>query len=106
VRLPRDHYVRLAGNDYSVHPSVIGRKVHVTAGLDRVRVRCEGALVAEHERCWATHQTITDPEHAHAAAALRHARLRVAPAPAATEVQQRPLTDYDRLFGLDTEGVA
>ena len=25
-RLPRDHYVRLDSNDYSVHPSVIGRR--------------------------------------------------------------------------------
>ena len=30
TRLPRDHYVRLDSNDYSVHPSVIGRKVEVT----------------------------------------------------------------------------
>jgi transposase len=27
VRLPRDHYVRLDGNDYSVHPAVIGRRM-------------------------------------------------------------------------------
>jgi transposase len=26
ARLPRDHYIRLAGNDYSAHPSVIGRR--------------------------------------------------------------------------------
>ena len=27
TRLPRDHYVRIASNDYSVHPSAIGRLV-------------------------------------------------------------------------------
>ena len=27
TRLPRDHYVRLDSNDYSVHPSVIGRRI-------------------------------------------------------------------------------
>jgi transposase len=27
LRLPRDHYVRLDANDYSVHPAVIGRRV-------------------------------------------------------------------------------
>jgi transposase len=27
TRLARDHYVRLDGNDYSVHPAVIGRRV-------------------------------------------------------------------------------
>jgi hypothetical protein len=26
IRLPHDHYVRLDGNDYSVHPAVIGRR--------------------------------------------------------------------------------
>ena len=42
LRLPRDHYVRLDGNDYSVHPAVIGRRVEVVADLDRVRVLCDG----------------------------------------------------------------
>src|SRR3546814_15319992 len=26
-RLPRDHYVRVDGNDYSVHPAAVGRRV-------------------------------------------------------------------------------
>jgi non-heme chloroperoxidase len=64
--LPRDHYVRLDTSDYSVHPSVIGRKVSIHADLDRVRASCAGRLVADHERCWARHQTITDPPHAEA----------------------------------------
>ena len=38
TRLPRDHYVRLDSNDYSVHPGAVGRRVEVTADLDRVRV--------------------------------------------------------------------
>ena len=42
TRLPRDHYVRLDANDYSVHPAVIGRRVEVVADLDRVRVFCDG----------------------------------------------------------------
>ena len=33
TRLPRDHYVRLDGNDYSVHPAVIGRRIEVVADL-------------------------------------------------------------------------
>ena len=33
VRLPRDHYVRLASNDYSVDPAVVGRIVEVVADL-------------------------------------------------------------------------
>jgi hypothetical protein len=29
---------------------VIGRRIEVTAGLDRVRVFCAGQVVADHER--------------------------------------------------------
>jgi hypothetical protein len=71
TRLPRDHYVRVDGNDYSVHPASIGRRVEVVADLHRVRVLSEGRLVADHPRSWAKHQAFTDPEHARAAAVLR-----------------------------------
>jgi transposase len=101
LRLPRDHYVRLDANDYSVDPTVVGRRVEMVADLDRVQVFCQGRLVAAHERCWAHGQTITDPVHRDAAAALRQAR-RTAPRPRAeTEVQQRNLTDYDRIAGVE-----
>ena len=74
VRLPRDHYVRIDSNDYSVHPAVIGRRVEVHADLDRVWVTREGAVVAHHARVWARHQTITDFEHGVAAKHLRRGR--------------------------------
>jgi transposase len=61
VRLPRDHYVRIAACDYSVHPAAIGRMVDVRAGLAQVTVTCEGRLVACHDRSWAAHQTVTGP---------------------------------------------
>jgi transposase len=61
ARLARDNYIRLDSNDYSVHPAVIGRRIEITAGLDRVRLACDGRLVADHERVWAKHQTISDP---------------------------------------------
>jgi len=102
VRLPRDHYVRLDGNDYSVHPGVIGRRVEVIADLQRVRAVCDGRLVADHARSWAKHQTFTVPEHARAAAALRreHRALTAVPAPAEVQVEQRPLAGYDAALGL------
>jgi transposase len=106
LRLPRDHYVRLDGNDYSVHPAVIGRRVQVAADLERVRVLCDGQLVAEHARCWARHQTISDPAHLRAAARLRAERTAVTTRGDQAEVQLRCLADYDAAFGLDTEGVA
>ena len=101
VRLPRDHYVRLDANDYSVDPAVIGRRVQVHADLERVRVRCGTRLVADHVRCWARGQSITDPEHAEAAKALRAARRLAVVRPAETEVQQRDLADYDRYAGVE-----
>jgi transposase len=100
LRLPRDHYVRLDDNDYSVHPAAVGRRVEVVADLDRVWVRCDGRVMAEHDRCWARHQTITDLVHLEAANALRLRRLAVLPLSAQTEVEQRALTDYDDAFGL------
>jgi hypothetical protein len=109
LRLPRDHYVRLDSNDYSVHPAAIGRRVEVGADLDRVTVRCDGRLVADHGRCWARHQALSDPAHLQAAAQLRHDRA-VAGASNTRrdveEVQLRCLADYDQAFGLDNEGVA
>ena len=110
LRLPRDHYVRLDANDYSVHPAVVGRRVEVAADLDQVQVWCDGRLVADHGRCWARHQTISDPVHLAAAAQLRHQRAVLSATNAgrdAEEVQLRRLADYDDAFGLDdSQGVA
>jgi transposase len=106
TRLPRDHYVRVDANDYSVHPSVVGRRVEIVADCDQVSVTYEGRPVAVHQRCWAAHQTITDPAHRQAADELRAARRLVAVPAVATDVEHRALADYDRLFGLDVEGVA
>lgn len=104
-RLPRDHYVRLATCDYSVHPTAVGRQVLVHADLERVRVRCGGELVADHPRCWASHQTLTDPEHARAARRMRgQARSAREPELMPEPVEQRDLDSYDRLLGV--EGVA
>ncbi len=103
TRLGRDHYVRLDANDYSVHPSVVGRRVQVSADLERVRATCEGQVVADHARCWARHQSLTDPTHAQAAAALRRERVAVSRRDLDQRVETRQLTDYDRALGLDGE---
>jgi hypothetical protein len=98
--------VRLDGNDYSVHPAAVGRRVEVAADLDRVRAHCGGQLVADHGRCWARHQTISHPAHLTAAARLRAGRAAVSRGGEA-EVELRCLADYDAAFGLDdAHGVA
>jgi transposase len=101
LRLPRDYYIRLDSNDYSVDPSMIGRRIEVAADLDRVRAFCDGRLAADHERAWARHQTLTDPAHRSAADALRRGRLHAVHPPANTEVQVRCLADYDTALGVD-----
>jgi transposase len=101
VRLARDHYIRLDSNDYSVHPSVIGRRVEVIADLTRVRVLCDGRVVADHERIWAWHQTISDPNHVAVARALRRQRVGVLRPVEQLDVEQRALSDYDTALGID-----
>jgi transposase len=101
TRLARDHYVRLDSNDYSVHPAVIGRRIEVTADLARVRVLCDGQAVADHQRIWAWHQSISDPGHVAAARALRRQRVTALRRPPEPEVQIRALAGYDIALGVD-----
>ena len=103
TRLARDHYVRLDSNDYSVHPGVIGRRIEVVADLDRVKVYCEGRVVADHQRIWAWHQTLTDPDHQQAANLLRRTRVGALRPVREAEVEQRVLTDYDDVLGIDLD---
>lgn len=105
MRLGRDHYVRVGTCDYSIHPRAIGHKVTVRVDTQTVSATCNGTQVAWHPRCWARHQTLTDPAHAEAARLLRgeflHARAAAVAAhtaPAEVEVEQRALTSYDRMF--------
>ncbi|MGH3545638.1 MAG: IS21 family transposase [Mycobacteriales bacterium] len=103
VRLPRDYYVRVHGNDYSVHPSAIGRMVDVAADLWLVSVRLQGRLIAEHPRSWGNALTITDPDHVVAATVLRQAFQQPVPPTDRAEVVLRDLADYDTAFGVDIE---
>ena len=100
-RLPRDFYIRLDSNDYSVHPSVIGRRIEVVADLDQVRAYCDGKIVADHARVWAKHQSLTLPEHDAAAKQLRRDRIGLVRPAAEPEVEVRCLGDYDTVLGLD-----
>lgn len=107
VRLGRDYYVRIAGNDYSVDPRVIGRLVDVTATQTRVVVVCEGTTVADHVRCWANAAVLTDPEHVMIAKGLRsqfsaakRERERAGTTLGERRVMLRDPGDYDDLFGV------
>ena len=101
VRLGRDYYVRLDSSDYSVDPAAIGRMVDVSADLDRVRVRLDGRIVADHARVWARGATVTDPAHVETARGMREQFQQPRPGPA--DDLHRDLADYDRAFGLSGE---
>ncbi|MEU9214179.1 IS21 family transposase [Streptomyces sp. NPDC048415] len=103
ARIGRDHYVRVDTNDYSVHPEAIGRTVTVLTDNDEVIALAPGGvIVARHPRCWARHQTLTDPDHAAAGQTMRgqarHHQAAQVEADPLVEVEQRELGSYDRLF--------
>jgi hypothetical protein len=98
TRLPRDHYVRVDTNDYSVNPRFVGRRVEVRVTLDEVIATCDGTEIARHRRCLATQQTLLQPDHARV---LRTMRVEAQLASTLDgEVEQRDLTVYDRALGV------
>jgi hypothetical protein len=74
------------------------RQVIITADLERVRVRLDGRVVADHARVWARHMTVTDPAHVSIAEQLREQFSR--PRTREDNPLARDLADYDRAFGL------
>lgn len=111
VRLGRDYYVRIAGNDYSVDPRAIGRFVDWIATPVLITISCAGQIVATHERVWATSATITDPAHRDTARRMRvdlavqrqreADRRNARSHPDGHVVAIRALPDYDALFGVN-----
>ncbi|SFL10752.1 IS21 family transposase [Methylorubrum salsuginis] len=55
--------VRFDNNKYSVAASAIGRPVEVRAYAERVEIRQDGRIVAEHARVFGRGQTVFDPWH-------------------------------------------
>jgi transposase len=55
--------VRFDNNKYSVSASAVGRPVEIHAYADRVVIRQDGRIVAEHARCYGRGETIYDPWH-------------------------------------------
>lgn len=55
--------VRFDNNRYSVNASAIGRPVEIQAYVDRIVIRQDGRVVAEHPRCYGRGETVYDPWH-------------------------------------------
>ena len=108
ARLPRDHYVRLDSNDYSVDPAVIGRRIEVTADLARVRVLCEGSwpLTTSGPGPAIRRSPTRRTWRRRGSCGPRTARWPPVGRPAQAEVEQRDLAVYDALCDGAGQGVA
>ena len=85
--------VRIDSNDYSLDPSLVGRRVDVRVSQREVTAACldSGEVACAHRRSFAKHRTITALEHARTLRQQRAARHE-------PEVELRPLTRYDALI--------
>jgi transposase len=102
TRLPRDHYIRFETNDYSVNPRFVGRRVEVRVSLDKVTITCDGTVAGEHRRCLARQQVLLQPDHARTLRLMRaETAVTNAFGAAVGEVEQRELSVYDRVAGLN-----
>jgi transposase len=93
--------VRFDNNKYSVLSTAVGRPVEVHAYADRVVVKQDGAVIAEHRRSFGRGETVYDPWHyvpvlAHKPGALRNgAPFRDWVMPAAMEKVRKRLKAAD-----------
>jgi hypothetical protein len=93
--------VRFDNNKYSVAASAVGRPVEVHAYADRIVIRQDGRIVAEHPRSFGRGETTYDPWHyvpvlARKPGALRNgAPFKDWVLPAAMERVRRKLTSAD-----------
>ena len=91
--------LRAPGRQRLLHPPVgdrpAGRGTR-RPGVGQLRRR----LVADHQRLWAKHWTVTDFEHLVAAKAIRRGRADLVKPLPETDVQVRDLARYDTLLGI------
>jgi transposase len=93
--------VRFDNNRYSVSSRAVGRPVEIQAYADRIVIRQDGVIVAEHARCLGRGETIYDPWHyvpvlARKPGALRNgAPFKDWPLPASLERIRRKLKGSD-----------
>lgn len=59
-------YVRFDSNDYSIHPSVLGKNLSLIATDTLIRLLDGSVEIARHARSWDRGERVTDPAHARA----------------------------------------
>lgn len=102
VRLPRNYYVSVDSNRYSVSPVAIGKLVTIFVELDRVVVTDgSGVIVADHRPVWGKNMTVTDPEHQRLAKQMRQSLSAPKPQACDIAVEGADLRIYDKLAGWE-----
>ncbi len=98
LRVPPQPYVHIDRNEYSLDPSLVGRRVEVRVSQREITAVAldSGELAARHRRVFAAAQEITDPVHQQTLERLRVERYRGKP-PVGEDVQVRDLAVFDRL---------
>ena len=98
ARAGKDAFVRVAGADYSVPPTFVGRRVAARVSPSEVRLSCEGTQIAVHRRSFVPADVVLAPAHGRAIRLAREARDRlVAGDP---ELPPVDLARYDALVGV------
>ncbi|MGO9903968.1 MAG: Mu transposase domain-containing protein [Solirubrobacteraceae bacterium] len=98
LRVPPQPYVHIDRNEYSLDPSLVGRRVEVRVSQREITAVAldSGELAARHRRVFAAAQEITDPVHQQTLERLRVERYRGKP-PVGEDVRVRDLAVFDRL---------
>lgn len=94
TRVAPDPYLRFDSNDYSLDPTLVGRRVDVRVSQREVTAVCLDTreLACTHRRSFAKHRTITALEHTRALSNRREATA------LELDVELRPLARYDALI--------
>ena len=98
TRVGRDAFVRAAGVDYSVPPAFVGRRVAIRVSPVAVRITCEGAEIARHDRSFVPADVVQAPAHGRAIRLAREAADRLAAGD--VELPEIDLARYDALAGV------
>jgi transposase len=95
-------FVHVSGSRYSVPPLIVGQKVVVEQGEQRIVVRHGRVIIAEHERARGTGECVADPRHVAEMWKLSLRRQEVPPKPQTKllfqAVQSTPLAVYEEVL--------
>jgi len=95
-------FVHIGGSRYSVPPLIVGQRVVVEQGEQRIVVRHGEIIIAEHERARKAGECVADPAHVAEMWKLSLRRQEVPPKPSERllfqAVQSTPLAAYEEVF--------